>query len=78
TPKALTMQLSLGRNDISREAILADAIRFGFDSTATAAAYLDKLLQRIQPAFAQVEALLSDDLRAVMARRLHDNLKSLS
>ncbi|MGV8891883.1 MAG: type II toxin-antitoxin system HipA family toxin [Burkholderiaceae bacterium] len=78
TPKTLTMQLSLGRNDISREAILADAIRFGFDSTAAASAYLDKLLQRIQHAFAQVEALLSEDLRAVMARRLHDNIKSLS
>jgi serine/threonine-protein kinase HipA len=78
TPKALTMQLSLGRNDISREAILADAIRFGFDSPQFAAAHLHHLLQRIQHAFAQVETILSNDLRRMMAQRLHDNLETLS
>jgi serine/threonine-protein kinase HipA len=78
TPKALTMQLSLGRNDISREAILADANRFGFDGVKDAAAYLGNLLQRIQHAFTQVETILDHDLRATMVRRLHENLKVLS
>jgi serine/threonine-protein kinase HipA len=78
TPRALTMQLSLGRKDISRDAVLSDAIRFGFEGADTAAASLDALLQRIRHAFTQVDTFLSEDLRAMMARRLHDNFAILS
>jgi serine/threonine-protein kinase HipA len=77
-PKALTLQLSMGRYDISREAILADAIRFGFDNKATAGSYLDSLLQRIALAFPAVEAILSKELHALMANRLQNNIDLLS
>jgi serine/threonine-protein kinase HipA len=77
-PKALTLQLSMGRYDISREAILADAIRFGFDNRATAGSYLDALLKRIALAFPAVEAILSKELHALMTNRLQSNIDLLS
>ena len=77
-PKALTLQLSMGRYDSSREAILADAIRFGFDGIAAAGSYLDALLQRIALAFPAVENILSRDLHALMANRLQNNIDLLS
>ncbi|MFT4100547.1 MAG: HipA domain-containing protein [Burkholderiaceae bacterium] len=49
-PTRLAMQLSAGRRDISREAVLTDAPRFGFSNTAEAARYLDDLLMRIEAA----------------------------
>jgi hypothetical protein len=49
-PKNLSMQLSVGRFDISREAILADPSRFGFNDTAQAIVHLDALLIRISQA----------------------------
>ena len=45
------MQLSLGRRDVSRDSILADAVHFGFRSREMAAVHLDKLLDRIEAAF---------------------------
>ncbi len=77
-PKTLTLQLSMGRYDISREAILSDAIRFGFDDRAAADSYLDSLLERIALAFPVVETLLSSDLLTLMTKRLQNNLNLLS
>ena len=77
-PRTLTLQLSLGRHDISREAILADGLRFGFDNRDAAALFLDALLERIRYAFPIVEDILSGELRALMGRRLQDNIKILS
>lgn len=77
TPTRLHMQLSLGRFDIARDAVLADAHRFGFASTLDAAAYLDALLERIAAAFADVAEWLDHDWRALMHERLSHNLAVL-
>ena len=73
-PKTLTMQLSTSRFDISREAVLADALRFGFDSREDAAAYLNSLLRRIEHAFTHVDSLLSHELKIMMEQRLRNHL----
>lgn len=78
TPKRLHMQLSLGRFDISREAALADAHRFGFASQVDASDYLDRLLQRIGAGFATVRPLLDEKWQGDMAERLRYNLDLLS
>lgn len=78
TPRSLTLQLSTGRFDISRDAILADAIRFGFDSQLDAGVFLDGLLERVRCAFNKVEDILGLELRRWMSRRLQENLKILS
>ncbi len=76
-PRALAMQLSLGRFDIGRDAVLADAIRFGFDSREMAATHLDVLLVRITDAFELVLPMLSADLQHLMKRRLESGLPLL-
>ena len=63
--------------DISRETVLADAVRFGFDSHAEAAAYLDAKMDRVEQAFAELEALLGTKLWVMMTQRLRDNLAIL-
>jgi serine/threonine-protein kinase HipA len=77
TPACLHMQLSMGRFDISREAVLADAHRFGFDTGAEAARYLDALLERIAAAFDDVEDLLEHDWRQFLHDRLVHKLAVL-
>lgn len=77
TPARLAMQVSVGRFDISRETMLADALRFGFDSRESAAACLDGLLQRIVHAFTQVESLLGRELKTMMEQRLRANLAAI-
>lgn len=76
-PTALAMQLALGRSDISRAAMLADAARFGFENRAEAAIFLDKLLQRIEHGFSSTAQQLTDDLSAMMAARMRRNLAQL-
>ena len=78
TPTRLHMQLSLGRFDISREAVLADAQRFGFASTTDAAAHLDVLLQCITAAFDGVAQWLDHDWRQLMHDRLTHNVAVLN
>ncbi|HEY4074292.1 MAG TPA: HipA domain-containing protein [Herbaspirillum sp.] len=78
TPKRLTLQVSTGSHAIDRAAMLADAIRFGFVNRDEAALHLDLLLARIRDAFDNVAAMLTDELRAMLSRRLADNLKLLS
>jgi len=76
-PRRLTIQLSTGRFDISREAVLAGALRFGFDSREDAAAYLDNLFRRVVHAFTHVESLLHQELKTMMEQRLHNQLTVL-
>jgi serine/threonine-protein kinase HipA len=74
----LTLQVSLGRHDISREAMLANAIRFGFENHEAASVYFDALLLRIRHAYTQVAHLLGSELQTMMNQRLQDNIKILS
>jgi len=69
-PRALSMQLSHGRFDISRDAVLAEAWHFGFDTLADAEIHLDSLLERIRTAFQTLEVELPDALRQLLSRRL--------
>ncbi len=77
TPARLHMQLSMGRFDISRAAVLADAHRFGFDNGAGAASYLDALLERIAAAFDGAAHVLDHDWRQMLHERLVHNLTVL-
>lgn len=73
TPTRLHMQVSQGRFDISREAVLADAHRFGFGGQEEAGACLDRLLVRISAGFVSAASLLPDDWRQLMQERLSRN-----
>jgi serine/threonine-protein kinase HipA len=77
TPTRLHMQLSMGRFDISREAVLADAHRFGFPGVADAAAYLDALLERIAGSFDMPAQCLDQEWRRVLHGRLTHNVATL-
>lgn len=77
TPDRLTMQLSTGRFDIAREAILGDAHWFGFADAGEAERYLDDLLERIAYAFDQSAQLLSLPWQEVMKLRLDTNLSRI-
>lgn len=70
TPRHLHMQLALGRFDISREAALADAHRFGFVTRTEAEAYLDQLLQRIRAEYEKVCGLLDPDWSRLLHVRM--------
>lgn len=73
TPRYLTMQLALGRFDIARDAVLADARRFGFEGSDECAAYLEALLSRMTAEFDAAVACLDDDWRAILHERLMHN-----
>ena len=77
TPERLAMQTSLGRLDISRESMLADALRFGFGSSDEAGRHLDRLLSRIEAAFEAGTQSLTPDWRQVLHRRMADVLSKL-
>lgn len=77
TPTRLHMQLSLGRFDISREAVLADAHRFGFANATEAASCLDALLQRISASYDTAAQLLDKEWKQALHQRLTHNLAIL-
>lgn len=77
TPRQLAMQVSLGRFDISREAVLADALRFGFEGEGACAAYLEDLLARMMAEFGAAVACLDEDWRSMMYQRLTHNVSVL-
>lgn len=77
TPRTLTMQLSTGRFDISREALLADAHRFGFESGEEADRYLEALLTRIVNGFDQVVHWLDPDWQEALRMRMQHNISLL-
>ncbi|MES3023264.1 MAG: HipA domain-containing protein [Pseudomonadota bacterium] len=74
TPVRLHMQLSQGRFDISRDAVLADAHRFGFTDATEATSYLDGLLERITAGFEDVAHWLEQDWKNVLQERLSLNV----
>lgn len=74
TPRRLTMQLALGRFDISRDAVLADAHRFGFDSRDEGEACLDHLLARIHASFDEATVCLDEAWRHELHERLTHNM----
>jgi serine/threonine-protein kinase HipA len=78
TPTRLHMQVSLGRFDISREAVLADSHRFGFTSAVNAAEYLDALLERISASYDSVADWLDQDWRQILHERMTHNVAVLS
>lgn len=77
TPPCLAVQLSTGRFDIARHAVLDDAYRFGFDTREQAASWLDALLVRIAGSFPEAAAVLDDAWRERLAQRLAQNLSLL-
>ncbi len=77
TPRSLTMQLSAGRFDISRSAVLADAPRFGFDSRDEAGRYLDGLLTRVTAGFNQIAHWLDPEWQTCMYARMLANIAKL-
>jgi serine/threonine-protein kinase HipA len=77
TPARLHMQLSQGRFDISREAALADAHRFGFAGVAEAGLYLDQLLDRMTAGFDSVAGLLDQPWREALHERMRHNARLL-
>jgi serine/threonine-protein kinase HipA len=77
TPRSLALQLSTGRFDISRQAVLADAHRFGFAGRDEAGRYLDLLLARLAEGFDQVAHLLEAPWQGMLRVRLQQNLAIL-
>lgn len=77
-PQALVMQVSAGRRDITRDAMLLDVTRFGFATRGQAEDHFDALLARIDKAFAQVAPLLNAALQARLAERLRVMLVRLA
>lgn len=77
TPASLVMQLSTGRRDISRAALLGNHQRFGLSTVAAAGQELDAQLDRIHDTAGILKDLLDADLRAMMEGRLDASLRSL-
>jgi len=77
TPARLHMQLSLGRFDISREAVLADAHRFGFANAVEATACLDALLRRISASYDSAAQCLDEEWKRTLHERMTHNLAML-
>lgn len=69
-PARLAMQLSAARSDIGREAVLADAVRFGFDSRLNAERRLAGLLDRIETAFDAASSVLDSEWRTALRARM--------
>ncbi|MFM1991706.1 MAG: hypothetical protein RJA99_4663 [Pseudomonadota bacterium] len=70
TPVRLAMQLSAERFDIGRNTVLADAVRFGFDSRPNAERHLDAMLDRIEAAFDAGGSVLDPEWREAIGMRL--------
>ncbi|MES2126069.1 MAG: type II toxin-antitoxin system HipA family toxin [Pseudomonadota bacterium] len=77
TPKSLQLQLCRGRRDITRESLLTDHRRFGFQDIEQAREYMDGLIVRTLKAFDVICALLPADMVKVLAQRLQDNRELL-
>ena len=76
-PQTLVMQVSAGRHDITREAMLQDYLRFGFVTHADAQDHFDVLVKRIADSFDNIAPLLDAVLRNAMQERLHTMLARL-
>lgn len=78
TPRTLALQLSTGRFDISRAAVLADAHRFGFAGRDEAGRHLDALLVRIVSGFDQAAHWLGAAWQETLRVRMRENVALLS
>lgn len=70
TPGLLVMQVSTGRRDIDRTAMLADHARFGFVARADAEHYMDTLIEKIRRSFQDIAGIVSPDLARLLSDRL--------
>jgi serine/threonine-protein kinase HipA len=78
TPKLLVMQVSTGRRDIDREAMLTDYARFGFKSRIDAEQYMDALLKKIQSSFNEIKDMFGPDLEVFMSDRINTTSQRLA
>lgn len=78
TPRTLALQLSTGRFDISRAAVLADAHRFGFAGRDEAGRYLDTLLVHITSRFDQAAHWLDAEWQETLRVRMQQNVALIS
>jgi serine/threonine-protein kinase HipA len=76
-PTHLAMHVAAGGPAIGREALLADAPRFGFEDRASAGRHLDALLLRVAHAFEPAVAALEADWRDRLRARLRAALALL-
>lgn len=77
-PNELAMQICTGSRIISRENIVSDFLRFGFESKNQCEINLENLLQNILAAFTEIGPTLSPSLKGLMERRLEENISKLS
>jgi serine/threonine-protein kinase HipA len=70
TPTYLVMQVSTGRREINRGALLADYKRFGFASKEAAEHHMDALLETIRDSFDRIKGIFSDSLQELMSARI--------
>lgn len=78
TPSRLAMQVCAGKSEISRDNFTADFSRFGFVSETECSTFLDQLMRKIESTFNDLHHLLTEDLRHLLADRVHENLNKLS
>jgi serine/threonine-protein kinase HipA len=76
-PRTLSMQLSQGRFDIAREAVLANAAYFGFEDQSAATAHFESVMQRIADTFSMTREALPRELRALLQERLSHGLQAM-
>jgi serine/threonine-protein kinase HipA len=77
TPNRLVMQVSAGRREVEREAMLADHTRFGFARKCDAEIYMDNLVERIRRSFNELKHILGADLERLMSQRIQATMKRL-
>lgn len=76
-PRFLVMQVSAGRRDIDRQALLADCRRFGFASQVQAEQYMDELIVNIARGFDRIKEIFSPALQKLMQERIDMNSRHL-
>lgn len=71
------MALSGEQTAISKDAILNDALLFGFESYDQATIHLKLFLENVRNSFSAVQDQLEKPLRLLMFKRMQDVLKIL-
>lgn len=77
TPTHLALAIDRSDKHISKNTILQDSNLFGFESGEIARVHLKQLLERIRAGFDSTQDLLDIPLRAIMRKRMLENLKLL-
>lgn len=78
SPVRSAMDICLGKTLISRENLLEDYVKFGFESQKACAEYLEEVLERVNNAFPAVARILSSSLAELLGQRLLENTAKLS